>query len=287
MSLEGILVGLLAIAIGLAWAFYGLKLFVILLPIWAFFFGLVTGAQWASEVFGKGDAGFFITTLSWIIGIVFGLVLAAIAFFWYYAAVVIMVGALGYMLGVGFFEWLGFGTGLIALVVGLLLGAVFAVAAFLLGVPALLVVVVSAFSGAAAVVNGVGILLGRHQGRGAEHRHLRLAAQQRGRRHRHGRDGPHRGCRDLVSAAWGRGDGDGPHRSVAISLRLVDRAAVARRGHRPGNDEQPLHPLRPERATGRQPPAGTRPDHAATRLGRARCRRDPRARADLHPGRVA
>jgi Domain of unknown function (DUF4203) len=161
MSLEGILIGLFAIAIGLAWAFYGLKLFVLLLPIWAFFFGLVTGAQWASEVFGKGDAGFFITTLSWIIGIVFGLVLAAIAFFWYYAAVVIMVGALGYMLGVGFFEWLGFGTGLIALVVGLLLGAVFAVAAFLLGVPALLVVVVSAFSGAAAVVNGIGILVGR------------------------------------------------------------------------------------------------------------------------------
>src|SRR5436305_1628261 len=103
MSLEGILVGLLAIAVGLAWAFYGLKLFVILLPIWAFFFGLVTGPQWASQLFGT-DAGFFVTTLSWIIGIVFGLVLAAIAFFWYYAAVVLMVGALGYMLGVGFFE---------------------------------------------------------------------------------------------------------------------------------------------------------------------------------------
>ncbi len=59
MSIEGILVGLLAIVIGAAWAFYGLKLFTILLPIWAFFFGLVTGAQWAADVFGKGDAGFF------------------------------------------------------------------------------------------------------------------------------------------------------------------------------------------------------------------------------------
>ena len=44
MSIEGILVGLLAIVIGAAWAFYGLKLFTILLPIWAFFFGLITGA---------------------------------------------------------------------------------------------------------------------------------------------------------------------------------------------------------------------------------------------------
>ena len=53
MSIEGIIVGLLAIVIGLAWAFYGLKLFTILLPIWAFFFGLVAGAQWGQDVFGQ------------------------------------------------------------------------------------------------------------------------------------------------------------------------------------------------------------------------------------------
>jgi hypothetical protein len=155
MSIEGILVGLLAIVIGAAWAFYGLKLFTILLPIWAFFFGLITGGQWAAEVFGEG---FFATVLSWGIGIVFGLVLAAISYFWYYAAIVILGGAVGYSLGVGFFEFLGFGTGIIALVVGLILGAVFAIGTFLLGVPVLLVMVPSAFSGAAAVVNGVLIL---------------------------------------------------------------------------------------------------------------------------------
>ena len=159
MSIEGILLGLLAIAVGLAWAFYGLKLFVILLPIWAFFFGLIAGAQWADTLFGK-DAGFFATVLSWGIGLIFGLVLAAISYFWYYAAIVILGGAVGYMLGVGFFEWLGFGTGIIALIVGLILGAIFAVGTLLLGVPAILVIVLSAFSGAAAVVNGVFILFG-------------------------------------------------------------------------------------------------------------------------------
>jgi hypothetical protein len=158
MSIEGILVGLLAIVIGAAWAFYGLKLFTILLPIWAFFFGLVTGGQWAAEVFGQG---FFASVLSWGIGIVFGLVLAAISYFWYYAAIVILGGAVGYSLGVGFFEFLGFGTGVIALVVGLILGAVFAIGTFLLGVPVLLVMIFSAFSGAAAVVNGVLILFGQ------------------------------------------------------------------------------------------------------------------------------
>ena len=158
MSIEGILVGLLAIVIGAAWAFYGLKLFTILLPLWAFFFGLITGGQWAAEVFGQG---FFASVLSWGIGLVFGLVLAAISYFWYYAAIVILGGAVGYSLGVGFFEVLGFGTGVIALVVGLVLGALFAIGTFLLGVPVLLVMIFSAFSGAAAVVNGVLILFGQ------------------------------------------------------------------------------------------------------------------------------
>ena len=117
----------------LAWAFYGLKLFTILLPLWAFFFGLVAGAQWSQDVFGQRASSRRV--LSWGIGLVFGIVLAAISFFWYYAAIVILGGALGYALGVGFFDWLGIGTGVIAVLVGLIVGAIFAVATFVLGVP--------------------------------------------------------------------------------------------------------------------------------------------------------
>ena len=139
MSIEGIIVGLLAIVIGLAWAFYGLKLFTILLPIWAFFFGLLAGAQWGQDIFGQ--SGIFTTVLSWGIGLVFGLVLAAISFFWYYAAIVILGGAVGYALGVGFFEYFGFETGPIIVIIGLIVGALFAIGTFVLGVPVLLVLV--------------------------------------------------------------------------------------------------------------------------------------------------
>ena len=159
MSLEGIVLGLLAVVIGLAWAFYGLKLFTILLPIWAFFFGLLAGAQWGQDLFGQ--SGIFTTVLSWGLGLIFGLVLAAIAFFWYYAAIVILGGAVGYALGVGIFEYFGFETGPIIVIIGLIVGALFAIGTFLLGVPVLLVMVLSAFSGAAAVVNGVLIFLGQ------------------------------------------------------------------------------------------------------------------------------
>ena len=160
MSIEGIIIGLLAIVIGLAWAFYGLKLFTILLPIWAFFFGLLAGAQWGQDLFGQ-QGGLFTTVLSWGLGLIFGIVLAAISFFWYYAAIVILGGAVGYALGVGFFEYLGIGTGPIVVIIGLIVGAIFAIGTFLLGVPVLLVMILSAFSGAAAVVNGVLILVGQ------------------------------------------------------------------------------------------------------------------------------
>ncbi len=158
MSIEGILVGLLAIGAGAAWAFYGLRFFAILLPIWAFFFGLTAGIDFAASIFSDGLIG---TVLSWGIGLVFGLVLALISFFWYYAAVVLAVGALGYMLGAGLVAVVFADSGILQFIGGIVLGAVFAIGAFVLAVPAVLVIVVSAASGALAVVNGALLVLGQ------------------------------------------------------------------------------------------------------------------------------
>jgi len=156
VSIEGILIGLLAIGAGAAWAFFGLRFFAILLPIWAFFFGLTAGIDFASSIFADGAIG---TVLSWGIGLAFGIVLALISFFWYYAAVTIAVGALGYMLGAGFVAHF-IDTGILSFLAGITLGAVFAIGAFVLAFPVVLVIVVSAASGAAAVVNGALILFG-------------------------------------------------------------------------------------------------------------------------------
>ena len=158
LSIQGLLVGLLAIGAGAAWAFFGLRFFAILLPIWAFFFGIITGVDWAHTVFGDG---LFATILSWGIGLVFGIVLAAISFFWYYAAVVLAVGILGYALGAGIVAGLGIDSGFLSFLAGIAVGAVFAIGAFVLALPVVLVIVVSALSGAAAVVNGALIMLGQ------------------------------------------------------------------------------------------------------------------------------
>ena len=159
MSLEGIIVGIVAIVIGLAWAFYGFKAFLILLPIWAFLVGFAAGASWIQTLFGDG---FFATVTSWVGGLVVGVVLAVLSYFWYYAAVVIVGGALGYTLVAGFLGSLGFGD-FITFIGGLLAAAVLAFITIVLAVPAWLVVVLSAIGGAVAAVNGVLILLGRIQ----------------------------------------------------------------------------------------------------------------------------
>jgi hypothetical protein len=155
--LEQIIVGIVAIGIGLVWAFYGFKAFVILLPIWAFLVGFAAGASWIQELFGDG---FMATVTSWVGGLVIGIVLALLSYFWYYAAVVIVGGALGYTLVAGFLGSLGF-DGILAFALGLLAAAVVAVITIVLAVPAWLVVVLSAIGGAVAAVNGVLILLGR------------------------------------------------------------------------------------------------------------------------------
>lgn len=159
MSLEGIVIGLLAIVIGGAWATYGLKAFIILLPIWAFFAGLIGGAAFLQGLFGD-DFTFLATTTSWVGGFIIGLVFAVLSYFVYYVAVILLGATVGYALGTGLLMAIGL-DGFLATVVGLLLGALFAVAVLVLAVPAILVVVLSAFSGAAAVVNGALVLLGQ------------------------------------------------------------------------------------------------------------------------------
>jgi hypothetical protein len=159
MSIEGILVGLMAIAIGAVFATYGLKAFIILLPLWAFFVGLLAGSSWAAEFLSEGFLG---TTTSWIIGLAVGIGLALISYFWYYAAVTIVGGALGYTLGAGLLAAFGL-DGFLSVVAGLVVGALFAAVVFLTAVPVFLVILLSAASGAAAIVNGALIFLGRIQ----------------------------------------------------------------------------------------------------------------------------
>ena len=163
-TIEGLLVGLLALAIGLAFAFYGFKLFLILLPIWGFFAGFLIGAELISSLLGGADAGFLATVTGWVVGFILGLVFAVLSYLYYWVAVILLGGFLGYELTYGVLDWLNIfpenEPGLIAFILALIVGAIFAVGFFILQMPAVLVIVASALAGAGAAVAGIVVGLG-------------------------------------------------------------------------------------------------------------------------------
>ena len=86
---------------------------------------------------------------SWVVGVILGLVFAVLSYLFWYIAVVILFASIGYWLGWGFMSLIRFSeTGFVAVAIGLLLGAVFAVAAFVTGVPLAALVVITAVAGA-------------------------------------------------------------------------------------------------------------------------------------------
>ncbi len=158
MDFQALLVGIIGIALGAAIMLLGYRLALILLPIWGFFAGFLLGAQLLQEFFGDG---FLATTASWVVGVVLGLLFAVLSYLFWYIAVVILFASVGYWLGYGFMELLGFQEGgILAVGVGLLVGAVFAVAAFVTGVPLAALVVIMAVGGAHALIAGILVLIG-------------------------------------------------------------------------------------------------------------------------------
>jgi hypothetical protein len=158
MDFQALLVGIIAIAVGAAMMLLGYRLALILLPIWGFFAGFIFGAQVLQEFFGDG---FLATTASWVVGVIVGLLFAVLSYLFWYVAVVILFASIGYWLGYGFMTLIGFSeTGLVAIGIGLLLGAVFAVAAFVTGVPRAAPGGVTAIGGAHALIAGILVLFG-------------------------------------------------------------------------------------------------------------------------------
>jgi hypothetical protein len=151
-------IGLIAILVGLLACLAGYAVFRVVLPILGFFVGLGLGAQVAARLLNEPYLG---SPLSWAIAIVVGLVIATIAFVWWYVSVAVTIGGLGYAIGYGGAVGLGVGnpTGLV--IAGVVVAVIFALVALLLRVPIFIVILVTAFWGASALIGGVLIILNR------------------------------------------------------------------------------------------------------------------------------
>ncbi len=158
MSLEGLLIGALAVLVGLAFAFVGYRFFLVLLPIWGFIVGF---ALTANAIAGLLNEGFLVTVLGWIAGFFVGLLFAVLSYFFWYIAVIVLAGTVGYAIGASLLTAIGVDSGFLVFLAGLAVGIVFFVAAIVLAVPKWAIVVLTSIGGAGAIVVGAALAIGR------------------------------------------------------------------------------------------------------------------------------
>ena len=150
-------IGVLAILIGLVACLAGYVVFRFVLPILGFLVGLGLGAQLAATLFDQPYLG---SPLSWIVAIGVGVLVATIAFIWWYVSVALTIAGLGYAIGFGAAQGLDMDPNA-AVVAGVVVAVVFALIALLLRVPIGVVIVVTAFWGSSVLIGGVLILVNR------------------------------------------------------------------------------------------------------------------------------
>lgn len=152
-----IILGIFAILAGLVFLFSGRLWLRIAFPIWGAFAGFAFGAGLVSEI---GDDRFLGTVLGWMVGLVAAVICAVLAYSFYAIAVVIVMTSIGFTIGSGLIVALGIDWNWVAVLAGVLVGAVLCVGAILADLPMFIVTAVSAIAGAIGVVGGLMLLFG-------------------------------------------------------------------------------------------------------------------------------
>jgi hypothetical protein len=114
--LTTILVGIVLLAFGIAFCFYGFRAFLVLLPIIGFIAGFYIGAE-AMQI--ALNEGFLATSLSIIVGLGAGIIGAFASYIFMILGIVLVAGILGFAVTAGVLELLGLDTSCISSLVGL------------------------------------------------------------------------------------------------------------------------------------------------------------------------
>jgi hypothetical protein len=149
MTFELMCMTLIGLLFGLAVAFGGYRLFLILLPIWGFFFGFGLGAQTLQAIFG---VGFLATISSWILGFIVGAIFAILSYLFYIFAVALLSGSFGYSLAVGILTAIGLNFGLIVWLIGIVVGIALAVIVLAFNIQKYAIIVITALAGTGAII---------------------------------------------------------------------------------------------------------------------------------------
>jgi hypothetical protein len=158
MSLEGIVIGLIGVVLGAAFCFAGFRYFLLLLPIWGLFVGFMTGWQATATLLGES---LFASTIGLVVGIVLALLFAVLSYLYWWGAVAVIAGTLGFWVTQWLIGLLGISTdGLIVTLIAIAAGVVVAFVALLVNAPKYVAIILTAFAGAAWISVGIALVLG-------------------------------------------------------------------------------------------------------------------------------
>ena len=151
-------IGLLTLVVGIILCFGGHRLFRFLMVLVGLTAGFVLGATGVAAI-TKGQ--FLDSIWGWVVAVVVALVLGGLAIPFYAAAVAVLGGVVAYLVASGVLVYLGYGTGTLTQVAGIVAGAVAIILIYLFRVHRLLVIAVTALAGAGAILAGALVLLGK------------------------------------------------------------------------------------------------------------------------------
>jgi hypothetical protein len=154
---EDVVIGLVAIAVGLLLCFAGYAALRAVIAVWGAFAGFLLGAGLVASITGEG---FLATVAGWLVGLAVGLVFGLIAYLYYAVSVVIGMGAIGFALGTTVMAALGVSWSWLVVLVGIVVGVLLAMLAIVGDLPMLILAILGAFAGASVTVTGILLLTG-------------------------------------------------------------------------------------------------------------------------------
>jgi hypothetical protein len=139
--------GLIGTLFGVVLAFFGYRLFLVLLPIWGFFFGFLLGGETVQWLFN--GTGLFVDVTGWVVGFVVGAIFAVLSYLFYFAAVAVIAGSLGYFVAVYFLLWVGMSAGFLVWLIGIVVGVVMVFVTLQFNLAKWVIIITTALMGAA------------------------------------------------------------------------------------------------------------------------------------------
>lgn len=154
---SGMIGGMIAMFFGMLLMFGGYRFFWVLIPILGFFFGFALGAQTVQALFGDG---FLSTITSWVVGFGVAVLFALLSYLFYFCAVGLLGGALGYALAVGLLEAIGLNFGFLVWIIGIVAAMAVGAAVLLLNIQKYVVIISTSLLGAGIIVGTFLFLFG-------------------------------------------------------------------------------------------------------------------------------